>query len=141
MDKLRSSLKFFFYILRLCGLNCIDLGQRPTKVSKFWATYSLLLLLGYGYFHVSTVQVDLKTTTKGANFVAALIDYYNKYSSLSLFFTSILVTLIRQRGLIDFLNHLEEHDLLFERLTTKCGGGGRINYEREGRWVIELHSV
>lgn len=135
MDKLRNSLKYFFYTLRLCGLNSIDLGQRPFKVSKLWATYSLLFLLCYGYFHLSSVQVDLKEAQRGQiNFVTALIDYYNKYSGLVLFVTSILVTLIRQRRLIDFLVILEDHDLLSERLPAAAAEtNAGINYGSSGR--------
>lgn len=128
MEKFRASLKFFFYILRLCGLNAIDLGQKPAKVSKLWATYSMLFLVGYLYFHVSTVQVDLKAAA-GVNFVTALIDYYNKYSPIVLFLTSILVTLIRQPRLIDFLSILEDHDSLLEGLPVER----EINYARDGR--------
>lgn len=134
MDKFRNSLKFFFCILRLCGLNAIDLeGKRPpekTQISKLWTTYSILVLISYGYFHIATVQFDLNTTARGANFVTTLIDYYNKYSGLVLFVTSILVTLARQKGLCEFLDILQDHDdVLLTRVPMKSG----INYAREGR--------
>lgn len=134
MDKFKKSLKLFFCVLRLCGLNAIDLdGKRPTKktqVSKLWTTYSILVLISYGYFHIATVQFDLKTTATGANFVTTLIDYYNKYSGLVLFVTSILVTLARQKGLCEFLDILQDHD---DVLLTKLSMEREINYAREGR--------
>lgn len=129
LSKLRASLKFFFYILRLCGLNAIDLRQTPLQVSRFWTLHTLSVLIGYGYFHMATVQVDLKTPAEGVNFVTALIDYYNKYSNLVLFVTSLLVTLVHQSRLIEFINVLETHDLLFESMPSQL----HINYGKQKR--------
>lgn len=131
MDKFRNSLKFFFYILRLLGLNSIDLTGPPTKVSKLWATYSILVLVGYSYFHIDTVQFDLKNKTGagGANFVATLIDYCNKYSGLVLFLTSIFVTLARQKRLCELIDLIEEHDSMLVKLPVERD----INYARQAR--------
>lgn len=131
MDKFRNSLKFFFYILRLLGLNSIDLTGPPTKVSKLWATYSILVLVGYSYFHIDTVQFDLKNKTGagGANFVATLIDYCNKYSGLVLFQTSIFVTLARQKRLCELIDLIEEHDSMLVKLPVERD----INYARQAR--------
>lgn len=124
--KFRNSFKFFFYILRICGLSSIDLTKSPIGISKLWSTYSLLVLIGYGYFHVSAAQLDL--SARGVNFVTTLIDYYNKYSGLVLFIACIMVTLFRQRKLCKVLHLIEEHDQLF-RKTQK----GELNYSQHSR--------
>lgn len=124
--KFRSSLNYFLYILRIFGLNCVDLTKSPIKLSKIWFIYSVLVLIGYGYFHVSAAQHDL--SARGVNFVTTLIDYYNKYSGLVLFITCILVTLIRQRTLCKVIQLIEEHDQLFRKVQQE-----EMNYSQHSR--------
>lgn len=125
-QKFRDSLKFFFAVLRVCGLNCINLADERLKLSKLWPLYSLAVLIGYSYFHSSGAQIDLKAAN--GNFVTTLIDYYNKYSGLLLFVICILLTLLRQGKLIAALKLLEDCD----HLLGKVHEGG-INYAEHGR--------
>lgn len=131
MSEFRNSLKYFCYILRPFGLNSVDFSPGPFKVNKLWTAYSLVLLVSYGWFHLTSAQMDLKILA-GLNFVTAMIDYYNKYSGFLLFMTCILVTQFNQRHLIKFLQLIEDHDqVLFAKLPVK----EEINYSKDSRWA------
>lgn len=128
MDKLTSSLKYFFYTLRVLGLSSIDLNHNPLRISKFWMVYSILVVISYIYYHIGAVR-EFIPLEMNVNFVTMLIDYYNNYSSLSLFVVCLVTTQFSQRKLIEFLQILQTFDGLFEKLPHHTG----IKYDQHAR--------
>ncbi|GAB0099338.1 Gustatory receptor [Sergentomyia squamirostris] len=115
MLSFRESLRFLLYFSRLCGLAPISVdfrGSGTISSSRLGIIYSILVAIAYGSFHVASSIFNLSEKEEH-NIITNVINYYNRYSRLVLFWVCIGNALINQRRIIQTFNLIENVDKLF----------------------------
>lgn len=92
-------------------------SRNPLQVSFVGGTIAGLIALGYASFHLTSAKLSMNTATNesDSNFVAVIIDSYNRYSGLCCF-TVIVTTAISMQGkMVEAIRILEEVDVLLAK--------------------------
>lgn len=133
MTSFRSSLRSLYYFSRVCGLIPINIDLRGTtdiSSSRFGTIYSIFIGLIYGGFHVTSSIFNLDEQAD-KNIITNVINYYNRYSRLVLFWICIGNAIVNQSRIVHSIRLIENVDKLFaEHLNF------RTNYVRFSRIVI-----
>ncbi|XP_059617730.1 putative gustatory receptor 2a [Phlebotomus argentipes] len=115
MVSFRESLRSLFYFSRVCGLAPISINFKDIteiSTSKFGTIYSVLVGIAYGSFHVISSLFNLNEQDD-SNIITSVINYYNRYSRLALFWICILNAIVNQRRIVRAIRLIENVDKLF----------------------------
>ncbi|EAT41198.2 AAEL007142-PA [Aedes aegypti] len=135
---LLQHLRPLFLVSRLFSLNPFRIVHKSGKEVQISSTLGILqcvaACVGYGAFHLYTTYSDdfdtaekSKNATRNAtdasdpvqekseqNFVSVMIDTYNRYSGLGLYWVLVIGAIGNRRILIRFVESLQEVDQIFE---------------------------
>ncbi|XP_055680818.1 uncharacterized protein LOC129788623 [Lutzomyia longipalpis] len=116
MVSFRSSLRVLFYFSRVCGLAPLAINFKNSleeiSQSRFGVIYSILMGITYGAFHVTSSLFNLDEKAD-SNIITNIINYYNRYSRLLLFWICIVNAIVNQKKIIRALQLIENVDRLF----------------------------
>lgn len=114
--RLRSSLLPLYVLSKLL---CIHPFSRIPLKKSFWGSVSAGLgAIGYAMFHLASAKLSMgssSTDNKGPNFVALIIDSYNRYSGLCCLMVIAINAISVQGKLVEAIGCLERVDEMFDK--------------------------
>lgn len=91
-------------------------SRKPLKTSFWGSTITLVIAIGYSVFHLTSAKRDMNMPETGANanFVATIIDSFNRYSGFCNFCVLVIASIAVQGKIVRVIELCEDVDNLFK---------------------------
>lgn len=92
---------------------CVNPFSRELRTSISGSLLTVCGAIGYTIFHLCMINLDVSVESN-KNFVAVIIDSYNRYSGFSAFCVIVISSILTQNKIIKALRMLETIDCIFD---------------------------